>query len=390
MSHLALSLLGSPRIECNGEPIEIRRRKAMALIVYLAVTGRSHSRDALATLFWPEQDQSQARAGLRRALATLRKALRLAQDAALGEGWLEVDRKTVGLNPDAAVWLDVDEFQDRLAECRTHGHPQDQVCLACLPLLAEAAALYRDDFLAGFTLRDSPGFDEWQFFQTESLRDELASALERLAHGHGVQGKFEPAIAYAQRWLALDPLHELAHRYLMRLYVWSGQRAAALRQYGECERVLREELGVLPDEETTRVYEGIKSEKAQGVEQFTGTVTFLFTDIEGSTKLWGRYPEAMQTALARHDALLLREIAAYGGYVVKPTGDGFHVAFATASDALAAALAAQQALHAEAWGDAVIQVRMGLHTGAAEERAGDYFGTATNRAARLMSAGHGG
>ena len=221
MSRLALLLLGPPRIECDGEPVEIRRRKAIALIIYLAVTGQSHSRDALATLLWPEYDQSRARAGLRRVLAALKKAL--------GEGWLDVDREAVELNPDAEVWLDVSEFQDRLAECRTHGHPQEEVCPACLPLLAEAAALYRDHFLVGFTLRDSPDFDEWQFFQTEGLRDELASALERLTHAHSAQGEFEQAIAYARRWLALDRLHEPAHRHLMHLYAWSGQRAAALR-----------------------------------------------------------------------------------------------------------------------------------------------------------------
>ena len=253
MSRLALLLLGPPRIECDGEPVEIRRRKAIALIVYLAVTGQSHSRDALATLLWPEYDQSRARAGLRRVLAALKEAL--------GEGWLDVDREAVELNPDAEVWLDVSEFQDRLAECRTHGHPQEEVCPACLPLLAEAAALYRDHFLVGFTLRDSPDFDEWQFFQTEGLRDELASALERLTHAHSAQGEFEQAIAYARRWLALDPLHEPAHRHLMQLYAWSGQRAAALRQYGECERVLKEELDVPPEEETTQVYQTIKENR---------------------------------------------------------------------------------------------------------------------------------
>jgi len=253
MSRLALLLLGPPRIECDGEPVEIRRRKAIALIVYLAVTGQSHSRDALATLLWPEYDQSRARAGLRRVLAALKEAL--------GEGWLHVDREAVELNPDAEVWLDVSEFQDWLAECRTHGHPQEEVCPACLPLLAEAAALYRDHFLVGFTLRDSPDFDEWQFFQTEGLRDELASALERLTHAHSAQGEFEQAIAYARRWLALDPLHEPAHRHLMHLYAWSGQRAAALRQYGECERVLKEELDVPPEEETTQVYQTIKENR---------------------------------------------------------------------------------------------------------------------------------
>jgi predicted ATPase/class 3 adenylate cyclase len=127
--------------------------------------------------------------------------------------------------------------------------------------------------------------------------------------------------------------------------------------------------------------------------QHTGTVTFLFTDIEGSTQLWERYPEAMKAALARHDALLRRVIDAHQGYLVKMTGDGCHAAFATAAQAAAAALEAQRALNSETW-DAIqpdsLRVRMGLHTGEAEARAGDYFGSAPNRAARLMSIGHGG
>ncbi len=124
--------------------------------------------------------------------------------------------------------------------------------------------------------------------------------------------------------------------------------------------------------------------------QPTGTVTHLFTDIKGSAGLWERFPEAMQAALARHDAILREAILAHAGHVVKTTGDGFHAVFPTAPDALAAATAAQQALQAEAWGEAAIKVRMGLHSGAADERDGDYFGPALNRAARIMSAGHGG
>jgi DNA-binding SARP family transcriptional activator len=253
MSRLTLFLLGPPRIECGGAPVQIPRRKAVALIAYLALTRRSHSRDALATLFWPEGDQSQARADLRRTLSTLKKSL--------GEGRLDVDREAVGLSPDVEVWLDIDEFQELLAWCRTHGHPPGQVCPACLSSLAKAVALYRDDFLAGFTLRDSPGFDDWQFFQTQGLRAELASALERLARGHSAQGEFEPAVAYARRWVTLDPLHESAHRCLMRLHAWSGQRAAALRQYTECEKILQEELGVPPEEETIQLYKVIKEKR---------------------------------------------------------------------------------------------------------------------------------
>jgi predicted ATPase len=98
----------------------------------------------------------------------------------------------------------------------------------------------------------------------------------------------------------------------------------------------------------------------------------------------------MQKAVARHDALMREALVAHGGYIVKATGDGFHAAFARAPDGLAAALAAQRAIQSEAWGEVVIRVRMGLHSGSAEERAGDYFGAAPNRGARLMSAGHGG
>jgi predicted ATPase/DNA-binding SARP family transcriptional activator len=253
MSPLALYLLGPPRIERDGQLVDVRRRKAVALLAYLAVTEQSHSRDALATLFWPEHDQSRARAGLRRALASLKKDL--------GEGWLEVDRENVGLNSDAELWLDVEAFRERLAACGTHGHPAEEMCPDCVPLLAEAVEIYRDDFLAGFTLRDSPAFDEWQFFQSQRLRADLASGLERLAREFGNQGKYQPAVAYARRWLALDPLHEPAHRCLMGLYARSDQRAAALRQYQECERILQEELGVPPEEETARLYQAVKDHR---------------------------------------------------------------------------------------------------------------------------------
>jgi predicted ATPase/class 3 adenylate cyclase/Tfp pilus assembly protein PilF len=122
----------------------------------------------------------------------------------------------------------------------------------------------------------------------------------------------------------------------------------------------------------------------------TGTITFLFTDIEGSTRLWERHHAAMQQALAHHDAILRDVIESNDGYLVKTTGDGAHAAFAIAADAIAASLAAQRALTAHAWGELSITSRMAMHSGAAEQRGGDYYGPALNRAARLMEAGHGG
>jgi predicted ATPase/class 3 adenylate cyclase len=123
----------------------------------------------------------------------------------------------------------------------------------------------------------------------------------------------------------------------------------------------------------------------------SGTVTFLFTDIEGSTQLWEQHPQAMSGALARHEALLHQAIGAHGGVVVKHTGDGMHAAFARPTDAVHAALAAQRSLAAEVWGSiGSLRVRMALHTGVSEERDGDYFGVPLNRVARLLATGHGG
>jgi predicted ATPase/class 3 adenylate cyclase/Tfp pilus assembly protein PilF len=123
----------------------------------------------------------------------------------------------------------------------------------------------------------------------------------------------------------------------------------------------------------------------------SGTVTFLFTDIEGSTQRWERRPDAMGVALARHNALVRDAIEAHGGYVFKTIGDAFCSAFGMATTALAAARAAQQALSEEDFSSVDgLLVRMALHTGHVEERDGDYLGSAVNRAARLLAIGHGG
>jgi LuxR family maltose regulon positive regulatory protein len=120
-------------------------------------------------------------------------------------------------------------------------------------------------------------------------------------------------------------------------------------------------------------------------------VTFLFTDIAGSTQLWEQHRAAMQTALVRHDILLRRAIHSHHGAVVKTVGDSVYAAFVRAPDALAAALTAQRALHQEAWElPSPLRVRMALHTGVAEPRDGDYFGPPLNRLARLLTLGHGG
>jgi DNA-binding SARP family transcriptional activator len=249
MAPLRLALLGPPTVEVGGAPLRVDTRKAVALLAYLACSGRRHGRDELATLLWPEADDAHARAALRRTLSALNHALGGAARVAADRSGLEL------VAP--GMELDIRRFRTLVASCDAHGHEPERACADCAEPLAEAVALHRGDFLAGFALRDAPEFEDWQFAEADTLRRERAGALQRLVGAEAVRGRWQAAIADAERWLALDPLHEPAHRQLMRLYAWSGQRGAAMRQYRACVRILDEELGVPPLEETTALYQQV-------------------------------------------------------------------------------------------------------------------------------------
>jgi DNA-binding SARP family transcriptional activator len=212
-----------------------------------------YSRDDLATLLWPESDQSSARASLRRTLYLINRTI--------GEGIFTTGADTIRLDPKVSIWTDVGLFQQHLRDCSPEGEPQAEITPRCLSVLEEAVALYKADLLAGFSLPDCLSFDEWLFFETEGLRKSLARALRKLAAAYRTQGDFERAIQHGRRWLALDPLHEPAHRLLMRLYAESGQQAAALRQYTECVRILDQELGLPPLAETTELYQNVRLQR---------------------------------------------------------------------------------------------------------------------------------
>lgn len=242
-------LFGSPRIEINGHPIHVDTRKAIALLAYLALTSHAHQRDVLAALFWPETDQAHALGALRRTLSALKKSL--------GNQCLDIARDSIGLSADLCLWVDTQEFKALTQQVRDHPHASLAACFECLSHLDDALELYRDDFMAGFSLKDSPGFDDWQFFQAGSLRKDLAEVLQSLVLLNTQKGDYDTAITYARRWLNQDMLREEAHQLLMKLYAWSGQRNAALRQYRECVRILEKELSVPPLDETTELYQSI-------------------------------------------------------------------------------------------------------------------------------------
>ena len=210
-----------------------------------------------------------------------------------------------------------------------HGHAAADVCHACLAPLAEAAALYRDHFLAGFTLRDSAEFDDWQFTQAETLRGELGEALEKLAGGQSARGDFAGAVVSARRWLASDPLREEAHRQVMRLYAWADQRNAALRQYRECVRILEQELGVAPLAETTELYEAVKGNRLSPPADLAAPEKPDRSKPDPDTDLAGDQKPARVLPLVGRGAEVTTLIRAYerhgaGGYFVGLEGGGGH------------------------------------------------------------------
>jgi predicted ATPase/DNA-binding SARP family transcriptional activator len=278
---LSFSLFGSPQIKRGDEALSIQRRKDLALLVYLAVTSQPHSRDTLATLLWPDNSQADARSNLRKSLSRLK--------AQLGEGCLLVTQNEAGLHPELSIHLDIAKFDLHVRQFREHGHrpngPGPYLCANCQESLEEAAQLYSADFLEGFHVPDSSVFEEWQFFRTDGLRRNLGEILEQLTGQLASIGDFDAAIEYCRRWLVLDRLHESPHRQLMRLYALSGQPAAALRQFEECEQLLKKELEADPETETLQLYEAIKKGKVQKTWGVSKSIAPQIADRESSKAL---------------------------------------------------------------------------------------------------------
>ena len=258
MSRLTLRLFGLPRLELDGQPVVTDRRKALALLIYLSLNGLDYTREALATLLWPDQDTSHVLAYMRRTLWEIGQTF--------GPGWVRTERDIVGLYPDARakMWIDVSRFRMLVAQSRARDNRQD-----IIPLLEEAVGLYRDDFLAGFALKDALLYEEWVSVQSEALKRDYFLALEALSQARAKRGEVDKAIETAATWVRHDPLNEAVHGLLMDLYARNGQTSAAIRQYQECARVLMRELGLEPSSETKMLFERLKKEGGRKIAEPT-------------------------------------------------------------------------------------------------------------------------
>ncbi len=249
MASLKLQLLGQFRAESGaGGTLAIASKKGQALIAYLALTAsQRHSRDKLAMLLWSDRPDDRARHSLRQCVLTLRKVLgREAESALLADD--------EGLSLDTAdVEVDAWAFEQAVAARA----PAD---------LERAMALYGGDLLEDLNAR-SEEFEVWLRAERARFRNLAVEALAALAELQAEAGEAESAIAACQRLLQLDPMHEPAHRLLMRLLTEQGRRAAALRQYQVCEETLRDELGAEPEAETRRLFDEIRSQSYEAAEE---------------------------------------------------------------------------------------------------------------------------
>jgi DNA-binding SARP family transcriptional activator len=238
MSGVNLVLFGGFEVLLpSGRHVKLAARKAQALLAYCALRPGSHLRQTLATLLWGESSDDRARNSLRQTLFVLR--------AGLGERtseFLRIEADTIATNP-AAFDLDVRAFERLAAE-------------GTVQALEQAAALYRGDLLEGLIV-EAEVFEQWLMQERERLRDLAIEVLARLFRHHSSNAAPDSAIQTARRLLTLDPLQETVHRALMRLLARSGRREAALQQYDVCAALLKRELRLDPDIETTKLRDDI-------------------------------------------------------------------------------------------------------------------------------------
>ncbi len=254
---LYLRLLGEFSAEIEATPtLSFAARRAEAMLAYLAVTGRSHAREKLATLLWDDRSQKQALANLRSLLAQLPKPIKL---------YLTISRQSIAITKEMPIWLDTAAFISEMDKAK---QDESQV----IGKMEAALTYYRGDFLEGLFIRESRGLEEWIVITAERFHRLAAIAQHKLATHYLHHRRYQEGIHHARALLQNDPLQESNHRLLMLLLARSGQRNAALRQYQNCAALLLDELGIEPATETIALYDRIR--QARTTPPFVVPTTF--------------------------------------------------------------------------------------------------------------------
>lgn len=252
---MRVRLLGGFEVWCGDRPVSgFESQKVRALLAYLISNRqRGFSRDHLAGLLWPERAPDSARHALRQALYDLRSKLPGGDSP---KRPILSSTQEVRFNPESDCWFDVEVFEEAVRNGRGGKRADPHQLVA-------AIQLYRGEFLAGFGITDSEGFEDWLVTEQERLREAAVEGLRALVESYRGRGEYRLGIHYGRRLVALDPLSEEAHRDLMRLFALAGRRGQALSVYEELRARLRRELDVEPLEETRALYETILLERPE-------------------------------------------------------------------------------------------------------------------------------
>jgi|GEM_PF-1221410 len=226
-----LKLLGPPLVEVDARPIELTRRKTLALLARLAVESREHARDCIAALLWPECDQSRARSNLRSSIFELNHVL--------GDGLLIIRQDLLRLD-NGNMRIDVDAFLNGAVPCESHD--PDLLCPECASRAETSISLWRAPFLSGFSLRDCPDFDEWQLSTSGRLRGEYCVLLRRLTAYYRRLKQYWKSEAFALSWIREEPFEEEARLARVEILQATGRRRAAAESIDEWAQVSRIEL----------------------------------------------------------------------------------------------------------------------------------------------------
>ena len=299
MVRLQVAVLGTPAIRHGGEALSFPTRKALALLIYLTVEGGLHSREKLAALFWPDSDERHGRAMLRYTIAVLRRVVR----HPAGAQHLVVMRDALGVAPDADFEVDVHLLRAAYTQDpspATSASPSGAA--QTIATLRHLVTLNHGEFLEGFSLPDAPAFDDWAELQREVSRHTTDRVLDRLSQLEADSGEIAGAVETVGRWLAGNPLNEVAYRRLMRLHIAAGDRVGALRAYESCRALLAKELDISPSPETESIAERIRFDESLrpvplGEPPSPSTVTgFLEGPLVGRSDQFQRWVELYHAA----------------------------------------------------------------------------------------------
>ncbi|MBN9387615.1 MAG: bacterial transcriptional activator domain-containing protein [Chloroflexi bacterium] len=233
---------------------EILSNKAAALLVFLACTGRPHTRLQLAEFFWFERSEEQALSNLRTLLTRIRPHL--------GDN-LIVTRETVFFNPAEPFYLDLAAIKNGLTIVHSKSPERDNLPVEQLNRLEDTLSLYRGEFLAGFFVSDANGFEEWANQERELLHSQVVEALKIVSAYRMKLGDYKIAYRWASRLLELDPFNEQALRQELFILAHEGRRTAAMGKYKAYQQYLAQELDIAPEARTTDLYEQITRDSEQ-------------------------------------------------------------------------------------------------------------------------------